>query len=84
MLVIGTRLLGTRGDQGEEPVPVQQRDIVVGIGVRMPAQEMVVVEADLAGGVVVANIVIVSLGQRNSNCAEDQDADPQRSPAAPF
>jgi hypothetical protein len=84
VFVIGTGILSARGDEGEEPVPVQQRDVIVGTGLRMPAQEMIVVEADLSGRVVVADIVIVSLWQRDPDRAEDQDSDPQGSPAAPF
>ena len=50
----------------------------------MPAQEMIVVDADLARLVVVADIVVVGLRQRYVNHAENQHADPQGSCATPI
>jgi hypothetical protein len=82
--VIIPRLTGARLDERDKPVPVQHRHVVVGIGPGMPAQEMVVIGADLAGRVVVADIVIVGLRQRDVDRAEDQNSDPQGSQAAPL
>ncbi len=63
-------------------MPVQQCHVVVGIGQGMPAQEVVVVRADLAGLVVVADVVVVGLRQRDMDRAEDQEPDPQGSQTA--
>ena len=76
-VVIAAGLTSARLDERDEPVPVKERHVGVGIGPRMPAQEMVVVGADLTRRVVVADIVIVSLRQRDVDRAEDQEADPQ-------
>ncbi len=61
VFVITAGVLRIRGDQRKEPMPVKQRDVVVGTGVGMPSQEMVVIEADFSGRVVVTYVVIVSL-----------------------
>ena len=60
-----------------EPVPVQHGHVVVEIGRGVPAQEVIVVDADFAGRVMVADVVIVGLGQRYVNDAENQNADSQ-------
>ncbi len=65
------------GVGGQEPVPVQFRHVLGGPGGGVPAEQVVVVLADLAGGVVVANVVEVGLRQRSVSQAEDQEHDPQ-------
>src|SRR5262245_50149542 len=63
MLVIAAGTTGAGVDEGNDPVPVQQGNVFVRAGRRMPAQEMIVVGAELAGRVVVADIVIIGLRQ---------------------
>src|SRR5262249_26336115 len=79
MLVVGAWLRGTGLDERDEPVPVQQGHIVGRGGRGMPSQEMIVVGADLAGRVMVADIVIVGLRQWDVDRAENQHADSQGS-----
>jgi hypothetical protein len=78
--VVGIVGLGQRN----KPVPVQQGDIGVNRGRGMPSQQVVVKEADLAGRVVVADIVIIRLRQRHANHTRDQQADSQQSPNEPL
>jgi hypothetical protein len=61
MLATGIQRSRAGLDEGDEPVPVQQGHVVVKVGRGMPAQEVIVVEADLAGCVVMADIVIIGL-----------------------
>ena len=84
MLVVGAWLRGTGLDERDEPVPVQQGHIVGRGGRGMPSQEMIVVGADLAGRVMVADIVIVGLRQWDVDRAENQHADSQGSQAMPL
>ena len=84
MLIIGTRLVSARLDEGNEPVPVEQGHVRVRGGRGMPAQEVIVEGADLAGRVVVADIVIIGLRQRDVDRAENQHRDSQGSPAPPL
>ena len=79
MVVIGLLMRIRRLEQRKEPVPVQRLRSAFEIGRRMPAQQMVVMDADLAGPVVMANVVIVGLRQRHVNHAENHDPDEQDS-----
>jgi len=63
----------------ENPVPVQDRRIGIVARGRMPPEQMVVVDADLARRVVMANVVEVGLRQGNVDQARDQQADPDAS-----
>lgn len=63
--------------RGQEPVPVQGRHVLGVPRSRMPAEQVVVVVADFAGRIVVANVVEVGLRQRSMDEAEDQENDPQ-------
>jgi hypothetical protein len=62
----------------DEPVPVQDRHVGVKGGRRMPAQQVMVIQAHFAWTIVVADVVIIRLRQRYVNDAEDQHSDPQR------
>jgi hypothetical protein len=62
----------------QEPVPVQEGHVIVLTGRRMPPEQMIVMRADLASGVMVANVVIVDLGKRDADQAEGQK-DPEQS-----
>ena len=64
-----------------EPVPVEQGHIIIGASRGMPAQQMIVIDADLAAIVMMANVVVVGLRQRHVNHAENQYADSQNSRA---
>jgi hypothetical protein len=70
-------------DQREEPVPMEEGNVVVQVGRRVPAQEVIVIKADLIRCVVVADVVVVGLWQRNVHDTENQHADSQESPTAP-
>lgn len=63
----------------EEPVPMQDRDVLGRTGAGMPAQQMVVIRADLTGAVVVADIMKIGDGQRSMAKPEDQWDDPEKS-----
>jgi len=71
-----------RLDERHEPVPMQHGHVVVQIGRGVPAQEVIMVDADFAGRVMVADVVVVGLGQRDVNDAENQNADSQDSNAS--
>ena len=73
MVVIGSLMRIGRLEQRKEPVPVQQREVGTRVGRRMPSKQMVVMVADLTGPVVMANVVIVSLRQRDVNHAQNHD-----------
>ncbi len=77
MLVVGTLVMIAELHERDEPVPVQHGHVVVEIGRGVPAQEVIVIDADFTGGVMVADVVIVGLGQRHVNQAENQNADSQ-------
>ena len=83
MLVVGALVMIAELHERNEPVPVQQGHVVVEIGRGVPAQEMIVIDADFAGRVVVADVVIVGLRQRYVDDAENQDADSQGSCPSP-
>jgi len=56
---------------------VQDGDVLFAPGKWVPAQQVIVVRTDLAGSIVVPNVVIIGLGKRNAEEAEDQHRDPQ-------
>jgi hypothetical protein len=60
---------------------VQDCQIDILSGGRMPPQQMVVVRADLADPVVMADVVIIGLGERDAQEPENQDRD-SRQPRA--
>ncbi len=62
--------------RGEEPVPVQHRNVVGDTRARVPAEQVVVVLAHLARTVVMSNVMKVGLRQRRVRETEDQDHDP--------
>ena len=61
----------------QEPVPVQEGHVLVLTGRGVPPEQVIVVGADLAGGMMVADVVVVDLGERNANEAQDQE-DPEQ------
>lgn len=63
----------------ENPMPVQDGRISIVARGRMPPKQMVVVDADFARRVVMANVVEVGLRQGNVDQARDQQADPDAS-----
>ena len=77
MLVVGALVMIAEFHDRNEPVPVQHGHVVVEIGRRVPAQKVIVIDADFAGGVMVADVVIVGLGQRHVHEAENQNPDSQ-------
>ena len=66
---------------GQEPVPVEHSHITGDAGTGMPSQEMVMMIADFANPILMANIVIIRLRQRSVNQAEDQSDDPRQAVA---
>ena len=89
VVVIGLLVRNRRSfKQRQEPVPVQQRHVGIGFGRRVPPQQVIVVIANLARTVVMANVVIVGLRQRHVNHTQhhdpdEQDARPRCLPSAP-
>ncbi len=77
VLVVGPLMMVAQIRAGNHPVPVQHGHVVVKIGERVPAQEVIVVNTDLPRRVVMADIVIVGLRQRNMHGAENHDRDSQ-------
>ena len=77
MLVVRTLVMIAELHDRHEPVPVQHGHVVVEVGRRVPAQQVIVITADFAGRVMVADVVIVGLGQRHVNDAENQYPDSQ-------
>jgi hypothetical protein len=75
VLIVGRPVAGAQMHDWHEPMPVQQRDVVVTIRRGMPSQQMVVIAADFARSIVMADIVIVRLGERNVNEAQNQRPD---------
>ena len=77
MLVVGALVMIAEFHDRNEPVPVQHGHVVVEVGRRVPAQKVIVIDADFAGRVMVADVVIVGLGQRHVHEAENQNSDSQ-------
>ena len=75
MVVVGALVMISRLDERKEPVPVKETEVGIEIGRGMPAQQVVVMKADFTSGIVMANVVVVGLRQRNVNDAEDHDPD---------
>jgi hypothetical protein len=73
--VVRTLPAGEIIKRGKDPVPVENRRIDIVSRGRMPAEEMIVVDADLTGRVVVADIMEIGLGQGDMDQARDQQAD---------
>ena len=71
------RLDRTGGRQ--HPVPVEDRDVLGLSGVGMPAEQVVMMLADLAGLVVMPDVVEIGLGPGRVDETKDQQADPQGS-----
>ncbi len=73
LVVVPIGLLG----RGGEPVPVEHghRPGLAGLGV--PSQQVVVMGADLARPVLVANLMIIGLGKGQAQQPEGQQGDPQ-------
>jgi hypothetical protein len=70
-----TQLDRTGGRQ--DPVPVENRDVFCLASVGMPAEEVVVMLADLPGLVMMPDVVEIGLGPGRVDQAEDQQGDPQ-------
>jgi hypothetical protein len=66
---------------GQEPVPVEDRHVRVLAGRRVPPEEVIVMGAELARGVMVADVVVIDLGKGNAEQAEGQD-DPEQTRAS--
>jgi hypothetical protein len=66
--------------EGEKPVPVKDRDIGIVAGGRVPAEQVVVKDADLARFVVVADVVEVSLGEWDVERPERQQKERRDAP----
>jgi hypothetical protein len=71
-----------RAERG--PVPVQDGGLDLILRGGMPAQKMLVVRADLAGPVLMADGVVVGPGQWDPAEAEDRQDDPRRSRSMPL
>src|SRR5262249_31523730 len=84
LVVAGWSLWVAQLNGRNEPVPVQHGDVVVVVGRGVPAQEVIVEDANLAWGVVVANIVVIGLGKRHVEDADNQQTDTQMLSAAPI
>jgi len=84
LIVVGTSMWVAQFNERNEPVPVEQGDVVVVVGRGVPAQEVVMVGAELARGIVVADVVIIGLGKRYVDHTENQKADSQGSRATPI
>jgi hypothetical protein len=56
---------------------VEHGDVVILAGRGMPAEQMIVVRANLSGPVVVPDVVIIDLGERNAQQARHEDRNPQ-------
>ena len=63
----------------EDPMPVQDGRIGIVTRGGMPPEQMVMVDADFARRVMMANVVEVGLRQGNMDQARDQQADPDPS-----
>ncbi len=83
MLFVGNLVMITELDNRNEPVPVQDGHVVVQIGRWVPAQEVIVVDTNLVGGIMVANVVIVGLGQRHMHDTENHNTDSQVASPSP-
>jgi hypothetical protein len=64
-IVVADRNLRAVGT-GQEPVPVQDCQIEVLPGGRMPPQQVVVVRADLTDPIMMANVVVIGLWERDA------------------
>jgi 1-acyl-sn-glycerol-3-phosphate acyltransferase len=62
----------------QDPVPVQDGHVLFARGTRVPAQQVIVKWTDLAGSVMVPDIVVIGLRKRNVKEAEDQKRDPRK------
>ncbi len=83
LLVAGTLVTIAKLHDRHEPVPVQHRHVVVDVGRGVPAQQVIVIDADFTGLVVMADVVVIGLGQRHMNEAENQETDSQFARPAP-
>jgi hypothetical protein len=72
-------LIDSRGLRGEEPVPMKYRNTLSLSRRGVPAKEVIVEDADLAGSMLVANDVVIGLGEGNGKQSENQKTDSQRS-----
>lgn len=72
VLVVGVLVVIAQLDDRHEPVPVQHGHVVIAVRRGMPAEKVVVIAADLAWGVVVADVVIIGLGQWHVHKSENQ------------
>src|SRR5262249_23453662 len=84
MIVARAQVVVAKLNDRDEPVPVEQSDIVVKVGGGVPAQEGVVKYAELARCVVVTNVVIIGLRERHVDQAKDEEAQSQAMCASPF
>jgi hypothetical protein len=58
-------------------MPVQNRHILRAAGLGMPAEQVIVMLANFARPVMVADVVVIRLRQGHVHKAEDQQRDPQ-------
>jgi hypothetical protein len=79
MLIVGASGKSVRLDERNNPVPMQHGHVIVVIGGGVPAEKMIVVDAYFVGRVMVADVVIIGLGQRHVNDAQNQKPDSQSS-----
>ena len=77
MLIVWPVVMPAKFDDRHEPVPVQHGHIGVAIGPGVPSEQVIVISADLARGVMVADVVIIGLRQRHMHETENQHADSQ-------
>ena len=70
-------------DDRDEPVPVQHGDVSVVVRRGVPAEKVIVITANFAWRVVMADVVIVGLRQRHVEETENQNSDSQVAFAAP-
>jgi hypothetical protein len=69
MLVVRALVVIAELHDRDKPVPMQHGHVIVEVRRGMPAQKVIVIAADFARRVVVADVVIVGLGQWHVNDA---------------
>jgi hypothetical protein len=77
VLIAGALVMIAEFHNRHEPVPVQHGHVVVTVGPRVPAQQVIVIDADFTGGIMMADVVIVGLGQRHVHQAENENSHSQ-------
>ena len=79
LVVVSTLMVIAELHDRNKPVPMKHGHVVVEVRRGMPAQKVIVITADFARQVMVANVVIIGLGQGHVNNAQNQNSDSQSS-----